>query len=86
MAEALTHKGFSFIEVIAPCSTLYGRKNRLGTGYDIMKFYHDNCDVKHGADTADLDIGFQTRITVGKFVDVEKPTFLDRMHEGLDRK
>lgn len=82
MIEAIHKPGFAFVEVIAPCSTLYARKNRLGTGYDLMKFYHDHCAVKHGADTHDLDIGFQTDITVGKFVDVEKPTFLGRIEEG----
>lgn len=79
--EAILKPGFSFIEIIAPCSTLYARKNRLGTGYDLMKFYHDNCDVIHGADTATIDISFQERIVVGKFVDVEKPTFLQRIQE-----
>jgi len=82
MLEAIQKRGFSFVEIIAPCSTLYARKNRLGTGYDLMKFYHDNCEVQHGADTSELDIGFQTKITVGKFVDIEKPTFLDRIQAG----
>ena len=30
--EALNKKGFSFIEIIAPCSTIYARRNRLGDG------------------------------------------------------
>ena len=34
--EALSRKGFRFIEVIAPCSTLYARLNRLGSGLDLM--------------------------------------------------
>jgi hypothetical protein len=42
-----------------------------------MKFYHDTSIIDHGADTRGLDIDFQTPITVGKFVDLEKPTFLD---------
>jgi pyruvate/2-oxoacid:ferredoxin oxidoreductase beta subunit len=33
MREAMNRKGFRVIEVIAPCSTLYARRNRLGTGY-----------------------------------------------------
>ncbi len=81
--EAIQKRGFSFIEVIAPCSTLYARKNRLGTGFDLMKFYHDHCEVRHGADTATVDIGFQEPIIVGKFVDIEKPTYLDRVRGGL---
>jgi len=84
MLEAILKPGFSFVEIIAPCSTLYARKNRLGSGYDLMKFYHDNCEVRHGADTADLDIGFQTKIAVGKFVDIEKPTFIDRIRAAAE--
>jgi len=79
--EALKRKGFRFIEVIAPCSTLYARLNRLGTGLNLMRFYHDNADIRHGADTRLLDIGYQGKITCGKFIDEERPTFLDMMHE-----
>jgi 2-oxoglutarate/2-oxoacid ferredoxin oxidoreductase subunit beta len=81
--EAIMKPGFSFVEVIAPCSTLYARRNRLGTGTDLMKFYHDNCEVVHGADTKDVDIGFQEKIIVGKFVDIEKKTWLERVNEGV---
>jgi 2-oxoglutarate ferredoxin oxidoreductase subunit beta len=76
MTEALTKNAFSFIEVIAPCSTLYSRRNRLGTGFDLMKFYHDNAEIRHGADTKDVGIGFQDKIICGKFIDTDRPTFL----------
>jgi len=79
--EALEKRGFSLVEVIAPCSTLYARRNRLGTGLDLMKFYHDNSEIRHGADPNDLDIGFQEKIICGKFVDIERPTFLDAMNQ-----
>jgi 2-oxoglutarate ferredoxin oxidoreductase subunit beta len=81
MGEAIQRKGFRFIEVITPCSTLYARLNKLGTGLSLMRFYHDNAEIRHGADTRDLGIGFQDRIVCGKFVDEEKPTFLEMMHE-----
>jgi len=77
MTEALQKPGFSFVEVIAPCSTLYARRNRLGSGLDLMKFYHDNSEIRHGADPTTLDIGYQEKIVVGKFVDRERPTFID---------
>jgi len=77
LAEAITKPGFSFVEVIAPCSTLYARLNRLGSGLDLMKFYHDNSEIKHGADPRDTDIDFQKKIVVGKFIDIEKPTLID---------
>jgi 2-oxoglutarate ferredoxin oxidoreductase subunit beta len=77
LAEAIMKPGFSFVEVVAPCSTLYARLNKLGTGLDLMKFYHDNSEIRHGADPKDVDIAFQSKITVGKFVDIEKPTLVE---------
>ena len=77
---ALRRKGFRFIEVIAPCSTLYARLNRLGSGLNLMQFYHDEAEIKHGADTREVDIGFQDKIVCGNFVDTERPTFLEAMH------
>jgi 2-oxoglutarate ferredoxin oxidoreductase subunit beta len=79
MGEAIARKGFRFIEVIAPCPTLYARLNKLGGGLDLIRFYHDHAEVRNGADTRDLDIAFQERIVCGKFVDAERPTFLDMM-------
>jgi 2-oxoglutarate ferredoxin oxidoreductase subunit beta len=79
--EGLKRKGFRFIEVIAPCSTLYARLNKLGSGLDLMRFYHDNAEIRHGADTREVGIAFQDRIVCGKFVDEEQPSFLEMMHE-----
>jgi 2-oxoglutarate ferredoxin oxidoreductase subunit beta len=78
--EAIQRRGFRFIEVIAPCSTLYARLNKLGTGFNLMQFYHDNAEIRHGADTRELDIDFQSTLICGKFVDQERPTFLDLMN------
>jgi len=83
--EAISRKGFRFIEVITPCSTLYARLNKLGTGLNLMQFYHDNAEVRHGADTREVDIAFQDKLVCGKFLDEERPTFLDMMHEHYRR-
>ena len=83
LTEALQKQGFSFVEIICPCSTLYARRNRLGTGLDLMKFYHDNSVIKHGADLSELDISFQSKIVVGKFIDRERPTFIQGVNQGL---
>lgn len=83
--EALSKRGFSFIEVITPCVTLYARRNRLGDGLNLLKYYYDNSEIHHGADTRTLDISYQGKLVVGKFVDKEKPTFLDAMNEHLGK-
>jgi 2-oxoglutarate ferredoxin oxidoreductase subunit beta len=79
--EALQRKGFRFVEVIAPCSTLYSRLNKLGTGLDLVRFYHDNAEIRHDADTREVAIGFQDKIVCGRFVDEDRPTFSEMMNE-----
>ena len=83
MGEALDKKGFRFIEILAPCPTLYLRRNRLGEGLDEMKFYRDNSVIKHGADTKTVALDYRKEIVVGKFVDRERPTLEQAMEKGL---
>jgi len=85
MQEALSRKGFSLIEVIAPCVTLYARRNRLGDGLNLLKYYYDNSVIQHGADTRTIDISYQSKMVCGKFVDREKPTFLESMNIHLKK-
>jgi len=83
--EALQKRGFRFIEVLSPCPTLYTRRNKLGSGLDQMRFYQDNCEIRSGADPASADINFQGKIVLGKFVDRERPTFMDNVNAQLTR-
>ncbi|MFC2160984.1 thiamine pyrophosphate-dependent enzyme [Acidobacteriota bacterium] len=78
--EALSRKGFSFIEVITPCVTLYARRNRLGDGLNLLKYYYEQAEIKHGADTRTVDIDYQGKLIVGKFVEKDKPDYLKAMN------
>ncbi|MBI4701971.1 MAG: 2-oxoacid:ferredoxin oxidoreductase subunit beta [Deltaproteobacteria bacterium] len=77
MREALQKRGFSFVEVISPCPTLYARRNRLGDGLDAMKYYKDKSVIKNGADTREVGMDFQSEIICGKFVDRERETWIE---------
>ena len=77
IAEALVKPGFSFIEVITPCPTLYARMNKLGQGVDVLHSYQQRCIVQNGADPREVEIGLSGPIVVGKFVDISRPTFGD---------
>ncbi|MBI2819612.1 MAG: 2-oxoacid:ferredoxin oxidoreductase subunit beta [Acidobacteria bacterium] len=85
MGEILRKKGFCFLEIICGCPTLYLRRNRLGDGLEAMKYFKENSVVRHGANTKDVGIGFKGPIIVGKFVDIERPVFLERMNQQLAR-
>ncbi|MBI4462628.1 MAG: 2-oxoacid:ferredoxin oxidoreductase subunit beta [Acidobacteria bacterium] len=85
MAEAFRKKGFSFVEVLSPCPTLYQRRNRLGDGLETMQYYKSQSVTQHGANTRDVGISFQGPLIVGKFVDIERPHFLELMNQQLAR-
>ena len=85
MVEALKKKGFSFVEAITPCPTQFGRKNRQGTGLAQMNYYRDNSIIKHGADPREVGIALNGPIVVGKFIDIERPTFSDMQAEVLGK-
>jgi hypothetical protein len=55
------------------------RLNKLGTGLDRLGYYYDHSEIHHGEDTSHMEI--DDEIPCGTFVDEDRPTFLERMHE-----
>jgi 2-oxoglutarate/2-oxoacid ferredoxin oxidoreductase subunit beta len=83
MQEMFKKKGFSFIEVISPCPTLYQRRNKMGDGLDTMKFYKEVSKIKNGAPTNEVALSKSGEIVVGKFVDREREDYRNLMHDRL---
>ncbi len=83
MVDIFKKKGFCFIEVLSPCPTLYQRKNRMGDGLDAMKFYKEKSKIRHGIPTSEVALTKDGDIIVGKFVDRERPEYMDLMRSQL---
>ncbi len=81
--EAIQKKGFSFIEVLAPCPVNYGRRNKEKS-LDTLNLYQNNTIIKNGADPASADIDFDKGVVLGKFVDIDRDT-CDTMHQKTFR-
>ena len=77
LTEALLKPGFSFVEIISPCPTLYGRLNKQKSGLEQMQYYKDSSIIRHGADPRQADIALNGQIVVGKFVDLDKPSYME---------
>jgi 2-oxoglutarate ferredoxin oxidoreductase subunit beta len=77
LTEALLKPGFSFVEIISPCPTLYGRLNKQKSGLEQMAYYKESSIIRHGADPRQADIALNGQIIVGKFVDLDKPSYLE---------
>lgn len=85
MVEAFNKKGFSFIEIITPCPTLYLRRNKLGDSLDTMRYYKQKSVIKNGANTKDVEIALGGEIVCGKFVDIKRPTLSQAMTMQLSK-
>jgi 2-oxoglutarate ferredoxin oxidoreductase subunit beta len=80
MKEAITKRGFSFVEAISPCPTVFGSRNEIPTGLAAMKFFKQNSErIREGFDVAEAGIELGGKIKVGKFCDRDRPTFHDRL-------
>jgi 2-oxoglutarate ferredoxin oxidoreductase subunit beta len=87
ISRAFTKRGLTFIEVIAPCPTSFGRPNELGQGLDEMEWYKESSLIDHHADLGEIGLSMKkdSKIVVGNFVDIERPTFMDRYREIIER-
>ncbi len=83
MQEMFAKKGFGFIEILSPCPTLYQRRNKLGDGLDTMKYYKEKSKIRNNAPTSECALTKQGEIVVGKFVDREKPDYIELMRHHL---
>jgi 2-oxoglutarate ferredoxin oxidoreductase subunit beta len=77
ISETFDKKGFTFIEVIAPCPTGYGRPNKLGSGLEEMRYYKEMAEVRNGADPGEADVRLRGKIICGTFVNVDRPDFME---------
>jgi len=83
MTEVMQRRGFCFIEVISPCPTLYQRRNKMGDGLDAMKYYKAASKVKNGISANEAPMTRDGEIIVGKFVDRERPDYMELMRNRL---
>ncbi len=86
MRDMLAHQGFCFLEIITPCPTLFQRRNKQGDGLAAMKFYKENSKIKNGASPAEVSLESGKPIICGKFIDIERPSYVDSMQHQFEEK
>ncbi len=85
LIKALSKKGFSFVEIVAACPTLYGRRNKQGDGAAMIKELKERSVIRDGASTQETAITYDGEIVVGEFVDLERKTFREGYEEQMRR-
>jgi 2-oxoglutarate ferredoxin oxidoreductase subunit beta len=82
--RAIRKKGFSVVEVMTPCPTAYGRRNRLGTAVDMMNSQKENTvSLKRAEKMSAAEL--QGKIVTGILTDTEYPECRDQYQKLIDR-
>ncbi len=86
LRKALKRKGFSFIDVIVPCFTQYGRRNRKEGAIEMMEWLRDIVDLRVGClpheAVMDLNGGL---VVCGEFVETDGVGFIENLQKLRDR-
>jgi len=82
--KAFSKKGFSVVEVLAPCPTNFGRANRQGDGVEMMKLLKDNT-INRSQLKAMKPGQVKDKIVRGIFVDRDSISYGDRYKALCER-
>jgi 2-oxoglutarate ferredoxin oxidoreductase subunit beta len=83
--DGMAHHGFSVIEVVANCHTQYGRRNKIGEAWDLMKYIKDASVSTKQAEKMTPE-QLQGKILTGKFYEnTERPEYTDQVKKLIAR-
>ncbi|MEE8576688.1 MAG: thiamine pyrophosphate-dependent enzyme [candidate division Zixibacteria bacterium] len=80
MQNAMTRKGFSFVEIISQCPENYGRRIGLRTAIDFLNQFKEKAirvEKSHGMSREEL----KDRIVIGKMCDEQRPEYVTELHK-----
>ena len=80
MKEALSRKGFSFIEIISQCPVSYGRRVGLRDGVAFMEYFKENSvSVAKARGMSEQEL--EGKIVVGKLVERDRTEFTESLRK-----
>jgi 2-oxoglutarate ferredoxin oxidoreductase subunit beta len=82
ITRMMQKRGFCFLEVLSPCPEIYGRRNRMRSGLEMMAWFKKASTVESFSDPSKAEITAE-KIPVGEFVDIEKLSYEKMLHEKI---
>jgi 2-oxoglutarate ferredoxin oxidoreductase subunit beta len=81
---ALQRKGFSLLEILSPCPTAYGRRNKMGHPVKLMEWLRDSTvSVEKWEKMTDAERN--GKIRTGVLHDIARPEFTDEYAKLIER-
>lgn len=85
IAKALSNKGFSFIEIVSPCPTVFGRKNNRNDALGLINELRNRSHIDNSANPTEIPITNYGEIVIGDFLYEPRPCFSDNFEEGVKK-
>lgn len=85
LTEAISHRGFSFVEIIANCHTYYGRLNQLGQATALLRMFQEKAASTARAKSATPEESKDLIVTGVLHRDNEKTELCDEYQKLIDR-
>jgi len=83
--KAIRKKGFSLVEIMTPCPTMYGRRNKAGDGVQMIEYLKDHSVSQARYAQLEDDEEKDDAIVTGTFVDEERPEYTDEYRKLVER-
>ena len=84
MKKALLKEGFSFIEVVTQCPSIFGRRIGMDEGTRMLRWFQEkSIPISKAKDMMEKEL--TERIVVGEFSNIEKPGLLRNMQTAKGR-
>ncbi len=83
--KALKNKGFSFIEAVSQCHTYYGRRNRMKSPLEMLRWMKENTINKTKADKMEPE-EINGKLIVGEFVNKIQEEFSETLYNLIEEK
>jgi len=81
LKKAISHRGFSVVEILSQCPTYFGRKNKMGSPVDMLKYFRDNT-AQLGSKKLEKNPDFIPR---GIFVEKDVPEYTEEYQKLITR-
>lgn len=82
--RGMKHKGFSFVDVLTPCPTIFGRRNKLGTPGQMFKAQQQSTvSAKKAQEMSPEEL--QGKLLRGVLVEKEAPEFTEEYDKLIAR-
>jgi len=81
--QAIRKRGFSVVEVITQCPTIYGRYNRIASAVDMLKWQEEHTiSIEEAKSTGEKA---KDKILTGVFLDIERPEYIEQYQKLVEK-